>query len=342
MKTRHVLWIVATLFIAGITGAVTINTSARCPVGSVCDVGDANTGSVALVTDGAKLTIESTNTATLTSTTTTSPTFIGADAATPANTIFDTTGAGTVQTGSADVTAVTMVTDGASVNLEGTTANTLTLTAATTGSAIFQGADAAAPANTIFDTTGIGTVQLGSADVTGATIVTDGSSLDVETTAATIIATTQELEIDGLATGTTSLIFKDFDATAGDDNASIVVECSDASDTNEDCNVVMSSQVDGTPTAFLSIDADGITALGSSAATSMALTTDGGVVTIDGSIASNANDLAWAVVAGANTACTTTCTSACVVGFDDGAADVENMVDCADATADKCLCAGAS
>lgn len=56
---------------------------------------------------------------------------------------------------------------------------------------------------------------------------------------------------------------------------------------------------------------------------------------------SRTTDLGWSVVAGANTACNTTCTSACVVGF---AADVtgSNPVACTDATADTCLCAGAS
>lgn len=53
------------------------------------------------------------------------------------------------------------------------------------------------------------------------------------------------------------------------------------------------------------------------------------------------NDFGWAIVAAGNQACNTTCTHACVVGFDDGAADAETMVGCTDATADKCLCAGA-
>lgn len=66
-------------------------------------------------------------------------------------------------------------------------------------------------------------------------------------------------------------------------------------------------------------------------------------LTVTGDIKSSAaTTIGWSVVAGADTACSTTCTNACVVGFDDGAADAENMVDCASATADKCLCAGAS
>lgn len=59
-----------------------------------------------------------------------------------------------------------------------------------------------------------------------------------------------------------------------------------------------------------------------------------------GTITSSAvGTLGWSVVAVANQACTATCTSACVMGFDDA---TPTMVDCADAAADKCLCAGAN
>lgn len=52
-----------------------------------------------------------------------------------------------------------------------------------------------------------------------------------------------------------------------------------------------------------------------------------------------ATDLGWAVVAGANTACNTTCTSACVFGQETTS---KAILACTDATADTCLCAGAS
>lgn len=51
-------------------------------------------------------------------------------------------------------------------------------------------------------------------------------------------------------------------------------------------------------------------------------------------------DIGWSVVAGADTACNTTCTNACVVGFDSGASNLP--VACTDAAADVCLCAGSS
>ena len=51
--------------------------------------------------------------------------------------------------------------------------------------------------------------------------------------------------------------------------------------------------------------------------------------------------LGWAVKAGANTACTTTCITPCVFGVNTAATEAD-IVGCADATADECLCAGAS
>ncbi len=63
---------------------------------------------------------------------------------------------------------------------------------------------------------------------------------------------------------------------------------------------------------------------------------------VTGSItSSSATDLGWSVVAGANTACNTTCTSACVFGFDSGGTP-PTLVACSSALADICACAGAS
>lgn len=52
------------------------------------------------------------------------------------------------------------------------------------------------------------------------------------------------------------------------------------------------------------------------------------------------SDLGWTPVNAANQACNTTCTSACVFGMNTGA--LGNFVSCSDATADTCICAGAS
>jgi len=97
-----------------------INTSGRCPTSGNCTVGDAQTDSLTLTTDGASFGVDVTsNTATLTATSTNSATFTGADAASPAVTVYDTTGAGTIVVGSADVTAASVVTDGGLITLVG-------------------------------------------------------------------------------------------------------------------------------------------------------------------------------------------------------------------------------
>lgn len=82
-------------------------------------------------------------------------------------------------------------------------------------------------------------------------------------------------------------------------------------------------------------------------ATSPSLTTPdigaatGASLAVTGNVtSSNATNIGWSVVNAANQACNTTCTSACVVGLDTAA--VGNFLACTDATADTCLCAGAS
>lgn len=66
--------------------------------------------------------------------------------------------------------------------------------------------------------------------------------------------------------------------------------------------------------------------------------------TFYGTVTSNrATDLGWSWQAAANQACNTTCTNACVGGIDTGVAfGASAFVACATATADVCLCAGAS
>lgn len=66
-----------------------------------------------------------------------------------------------------------------------------------------------------------------------------------------------------------------------------------------------------------------------------------GPTTLDNTLTSSrATDLGWTIQSAANQACNTTCVSACVHGFD--TATSNTPVACTDATADKCLCAGAS
>jgi hypothetical protein len=76
-------------------------------------------------------------------------------------------------------------------------------------------------------------------------------------------------------------------------------------------------------------------------ATNFTMTNAGAAVFTGTVTSSNSTTIGWSVVAGANTACSTTCTSACVMGVNTAATEAD-IVDCADATADECLCAGAS
>ncbi len=77
------------------------------------------------------------------------------------------------------------------------------------------------------------------------------------------------------------------------------------------------------------------------AASSLTIDVTSKAATFGGTVTSTAtSDLGWSAVNAPNQACNTTCTSACVFGMNTGA--LGNFVGCADATADTCICAGAS
>ena len=77
--------------------------------------------------------------------------------------------------GSNTASGITLDTSNGDFNVGGVTADTATMTATTTNTAVFQGADAASPASTTFDTTGAGAIVLGSADVTTLTLTNNGA-----------------------------------------------------------------------------------------------------------------------------------------------------------------------
>lgn len=58
-------------------------------------------------------------------------------------------------------------------------------------------------------------------------------------------------------------------------------------------------------------------------------------------IGAGTGSIGWAVISGADTACVTTCTTPCVFGVNTDSLTAD-IVGCADGSADKCLCAGAS
>ncbi len=87
---------------------------------------------------------------------------------------------------------------------------------------------------------------------------------------------------------------------------------------------------DSTPSATLSVGSGDLFQVSSS----------GAVLSVETITSSRTSDLGWSIQTGANTACNTTCTYACVHGWETTSGEV--AVSCTDATADKCLCAGAS
>ena len=53
----------------------------------------------------------------------------------------------------------------------------------------------------------------------------------------------------------------------------------------------------------------------------------------------NTHNIGWTVQSGSNIVCDMTCTSACIFGFDEGSSTIVN---CTDATSEKCLCGGSN
>jgi len=77
--------------------------------------------------------------------------------------------------------------------------------------------------------------------------------------------------------------------------------------------------------------------------TAMTLTSAQAIVGAGEITSTSTGSLGWSYVTGANTACTTTCTSAAVFGVDLAAgASQPVIVGPSSATADACVCAGAS
>ena len=100
----------------------------------------------------------------------------------------------------ATTTLSTQVIGGAESLSVGATNDTVTLTVDGTDTAVFLGADAATPATTTFDTTGAGTVNLGSADVIAVAVVTGVGTITVgtaNTTATTVTTDGGSVVLDG-------------------------------------------------------------------------------------------------------------------------------------------------
>lgn len=100
--------------------------------------------------------------------------------------------------------------------------------------------------------------------------------------------------------------------------------------------VIEDEASDSTP---FTINAGGLVGIGTSTP-SKSLDVVGEIRTDSQITSTRTTDIGWSIQTAANTACNATCTSACVHGWDTAVTEV--AVSCSDATADKCLCAGAS
>ena len=110
-------------------------------------------------------------------------------------------------------------------------------------------------------------------------------------------------------------------------------------------NVLLETEIDASSELLALMDDETGTGAAVFASTPTLVTPEIGAATgsslvVTGNVTSSSTGtLGWSVVADTNVACSTTCTSACVVGVDTAAS---SFLACTDATADVCLCAGAS
>lgn len=104
--------------------------------------------------------------------------FTRPDAGTVTITVSDDDAAAQFALGSTTITDIQLLTDGVTGDLLGS--ETFKVTATTTATATFVGADAASPADTLLDTTGAGTITVGSVDVTSIPVITDGGTVTID------------------------------------------------------------------------------------------------------------------------------------------------------------------
>jgi len=140
------------------------------------------------------------------------------------------------------VTFAGAVTGANAEEFENSTNGTWTFTNDSTTPMILMCADSASPANCQLDTTGAGTMTIGSADVTANILISDADT-----------------QLQGGATGNVDLTFHDYADTADDDQAHglIRVNCTDATTGAEDCDLSLAvAEAGAAVDVRLLIDAD--------------------------------------------------------------------------------------
>jgi len=123
----------------------------------------------------------------------------------------------------------------------GLTDHHLTLTGNEAATVTFFGADNAGAADTALDTTGAGTVYVGSADVLAVTLLADN-----------------DVQIHGGATGNVSLDLRDYADSTSDDmaHASFIANCSNTGAGTEECDLAVATVRAGVESTAINIDAD--------------------------------------------------------------------------------------
>ena len=112
--------------------------------------------------------------------------------------------------------------------------------------------------------------------------------------------------------------------------------------TSSDADDVANLQIFPGGASILTLGASATTTVSVLADDAFTVATDDGTITMDGTLVSTGTGtFGWTIQASADQACTTTCTTPCVFGWDTSGTQ-STIVACAGATADECLCAGGS
>ncbi len=181
--------------------------------------------------------------------------------------------------GSTSTTSIMFTTDGTNLDL-GSESNVLTLITTGGGTATFRGADAGGPANTTYDTTGAGTITVGSADVS--TIVASSATVGLDLG---VNARTASFDNAG-SSGSITIDLRDYADTTDDDMAHGIIStnCTTTGTGVEECDMNISITTGGANVEVLAMDPAGAIEIGDPTTTTFNLITDSGTVVVDGAI----------------------------------------------------------
>jgi len=161
-----------------------------------------------------------------------------------------------------------------------TTDGTFDFTRDEAGTVILTASDDDATAAMTVLPGGAAALVLGGTTTTTATIDTDGADLSVDTLAGNTVS------ISNSVTGSVILDFRDYADTTDDDMAHALISsnCTTATTGAEECDLNMNITTAGAAVEVVAIDPAGGIEFGDATTTAITLTTDGGSVTLDGTV----------------------------------------------------------